>query len=650
MAADTQTGQRAQQPEAGTLQTPLSPQTSLSAEIGRSPVAPPSVEASPGEVGQSPLPSSPAASRSPRRISASAGRLLVGLALIALSFVAYTLSEGGLEPERQQVLTLSLAGVALVVSLFEATSILTAHNRLESPLELFAPAGVFLLALAGIGDSYAPTLSAPVLVVTGPVLAAGVLLLVRAAGHSAALLAEKDQLLLPPGCKLLEVSKGQRLFLAEGSLVSADVRIERGCCSVLERYLSPEPHFRIKEEGDVVFAGSEVVGGEADAIALSGSEESCIRSLEKLVCTSVERAGLSVHREDLRARTATGYILVFVSVACAILWDERVGRPWDTLAASGLVLFSGIVCQLADGLYVRQRAMVRRWARLGFVAASDRAVRELASATKILFDPSRVDLGSLVRVRELEMLDDRVGRQELTACLATLLGRAEDVALAAAGDFCQAECNRVSPDRVLNLEEIPGAGICGKVKGVSVLIGTEELLLERGVLIHPSESSVEGGEDERPLLVAVGGELVARFWVVFGQRSLVSADAGPEAWHGSIAPAVSAGIPSEITPLTLLVRGQESDVLGRSSELQISHFAGERWELPRSTMVSLTRGLGALPAIISDAHRYLRLVERTRILVAFGTFLSVATVFLGFFSPAVASICLALVAASLALL
>ncbi len=590
-------------------------------------------------------------SRQPERsIPSSTVRTLLGLSLLALAVVAYTLTESGLEPERQQMLSLSLSGVALVVALFEATSILSTRDRLESPLELFAPAGVFLLALGGLGDGYVPSFSSSILISTGPVLAAGVLLLARAAVPSAVLTASTDHLLLPPGVEVGEAAKGEALSLSSGVIVAADSRIERGCCSVLERQLSPETRFRIKEEGDVLFAGSEVIGGSAEAVALSSSENSCLRSLEKLVFSNVEKAGASLHQEDLRSRKATAYVLVFVSVACAILWDERVGRPWDTLAASGLVLFAGIVCQLADILYSRQRSMVRRWARQGFIAASESAVRELASATKALFDPSRVDLGSLVRVRELEILDDRVGRQELTACLATLLGRAEEVALVAAGDFCQKECSTVVPERVLELHEIAGMGISGRVKGVSVLIGTEELLLDRGVLIHPSESNVESADNERPLLVAVGGELVARFWVVFGQRALVEEGADHAVWHGLVSAGISVGVPGEISPTTILVRGQESDVLGRSAEIQVSHFAGERFELPRSTVIALTRNLSDLPSLIAESHRYLRLVERARILVAFGAFLSVATVFFGFFSPLVASVSLGLVAAVFALL
>jgi hypothetical protein len=106
-------------------------------------------------------------------------------------------------------LSLSLSGVALVVALFEATSILTARDRIESPLELFAPAGVLLLALGGLGDGYTPSFSSSVLIATGPVFAAGVLLLARAAAHNTPLAADKDHLLLPPGVSLPETSKGR---------------------------------------------------------------------------------------------------------------------------------------------------------------------------------------------------------------------------------------------------------------------------------------------------------------------------------------------------------------------------------------------------------------------------------------------------------
>ncbi len=578
-------------------------------------------------------------------------RLSLGAALLALGAIAYAITEGGVDPQRFSLLALSLAGVALVASMYEASSILIQRSRLENPLELFPAAGTFLISLGAITSLLSFSFEVSASVASGPVLAAGLLLILR--GFLTALDSGSEdgrELLMPPsGLALRTIQRGEKLSLSEGVVVPADCRIETGCVSVLERYLSPETTFRVKEEGEVVFAGSEIVGGSAGAVALSGDADSCLRNLESLVASSVDRASVSLHAEDLQARRATAYILIFIAIASAILWDERLADPWSTLASAGLVLFAGVVSQLADLLYAKQRETVRRWASEGFVATSDSAVRDLASASQVLFDPSRVDLGSLVQIRELELLDDRVGQAELCACLAALLGRAEDVSLTAAGSFCQKIAGTVAPERALDLSEVSGGGIRGSLRGVPVTVGTEEFLLEQGILIHPSESNVESAENERPLLVAIGGELVARFWVSFGQLSLASDESRARDWHGIVSSGISSGVPGEVTDSTLLVRGQESDVLGRSARLQVSLFAGDRFELPRATLVALTGNLSGLPTILADSHRYLKLVDRARVLIAFGVFVSVAAVFLGLFSPVAAGVSLTMVAAALLL-
>lgn len=578
-------------------------------------------------------------------------RILLGITLIVLGLLACTVTERGIESQKSSLLTLLLAGIALLTSLYEGTCTFLNRSRFENPLEFFPAAGTFLLAIGALASVLSVSQPGSIFISSGPIIAAGLLLVIRA------VLAQRSSILDNQSCLLMPVAtlssrvtnKGDKLSLAKDSAVPADCKIESGCVSVLERYLSPETHFRVREEGDIVFAGSEIVGGSAEAVALSSNSDSCLRSLENLVVGGVTRAGTSLQREDLRARRATAYILLFVAVASAILWDERSGNAWNTMAAAGLVLFSAIICQLADVLYAHQLEMVRRWAGHGFVASSDAAVRELASATSALFDPSRVDLGSLVKVRALEVLDDRVGPKELCACLGALLGRAEDVALASAGSHCQEIAGAIVPDRVLDLREVPGGGIRGSLKGVPVTVGTEEFLLEQGILIHPSESNIETADNERPILVAIGGELVARFWLAFGQQYLLSDEARSREWRGLMPAALATGVAGEITENTLLVRGQESDVLGRTVRLQLALFAGDRFELPRSTLVALTPSLAALPSILWDCHRFLRAVERARILIAFGVFVSVAAVFLGVFSPVIPAVLL-LLAATTALL
>jgi hypothetical protein len=609
-------------------------------------------------------PSAPSSSQAPKtgpqqsahaaravRIHPAITQLAVGIALIAASIVAYWLTESGLDQERFSFLTLSLAGLSAVVALFESTQILLSRDRFSNPLSLFPGAGVALISLAAVATATISPGPANWAMTTGPALAAGVFLVIRA---SIVRYCNTDRngghLFFPAHYVPSQVKLGDLFTLQPGMVAPVDARIDSGSCALLERYLSPEPHFTVKDETDIVFAGSEVVGGQAQLTALSGYEDSCLRSLERLVEPKLEKVGTSLLQEDLRARTATAYILLFISVASAILWDERAGRAWEVLSAAGLVLFSSVVYQLGDLLFARRRELGRSWARRGLVITSESSIRNLCAVSKVLIDPSRLDVGSLIEARELEILDDRVGREELCECLASVLGRAEDPALAAAGDLCQRVAGAITPERALSFKEYGGSGASGTVRGVPVTIGTEELLVERGILIHPSESSIEVPADERALLVAIGGELVARFWIKFGQAALFTGQDGRSPWEPGVQAGISQGTVGEVTASTLLVRGQESDVLGRGAPAEVALFSGDRFELPKAAVVALVPRLYALPSLLRECNAQARLIERGRVLIAFGTFVSISVVFLGFFSPLVASLAVALVAAVLFLL
>lgn len=580
-------------------------------------------------------------------------RLVLGLLLLASAASAYSLTESGLEAERFRYLTISLAGLSLVVALFETIQNLLTRDRFTNPLSLFPAAGVVLISL-GAALSTALGQSSPRWVLSvGPAMAAGFFLLLRAGiVRFCNRPLESESLLFPQEGAVTPVTVGKRYTLTPGMVAPADSRVEAGSCSILERYLSSESHFRIKDETDIIFAGSQVLGGQAEVTALSGFDDSCLRSLERLIAPGLTHVENSLPAEDNNARLATAYLLLFVSVAAAILWDERSGKIWETLCAAGLVFYAAMVLELGEFLFAARRALARRWARAGLLITSQKGIRDLCHVTKILFDPSRIDAGSLIEARELEILDDRVGRVELCQCLGALFGRSDDAALAAAGDLCQRIAGTISPDRVLSLQEYPGRGVSGSVKGVPVTVGTEELLVERGILIHPSESNVEGAADERPLLVAIGGELVARFWIKFGQAALFTEGASEvrEGWSRDVQPVVSAGTTGEIQDGTLLVRGAESSVLGRDSAMQLDFFSGDRFELPHATVVALTPKLYLLPLLLRECQHHCRLVERGRVLIAFGTFVAVSVVFLGFFSPVVAAGASLVVAALLLLL
>jgi hypothetical protein len=167
---------------------------------------------------------------------------------------------------------------------------------------------------------------------------------------------------------------------------------------------------------------------------------------------------------------------------------------------------------------------------------------------------------------------------------------------------------------VLDLREYEGRGVCGSVKGVEISIGSEDFIVERGIMLQPSDI-VTPAADERVLLVAIDNDVIARFWLHYGQSDLVS-ESVVSPWPTDVKVCASTGVQGEITPDTLLIRGKESEVLGRSAVLEVARFSGERFELPKATFVTLSASLRQLPGLLDDLRSYARSLARLRLVIA----------------------------------
>jgi hypothetical protein len=528
-----------------------------------------------------------------------------------------------------------LAAISLVFACIEGSSLVRSRPSISSSLSLFPVAGVVLVCLAFGAALLSQGEVISAWLVAQPPLVCGMLLLLRGlairssarVGRNAALLFPASQQPLP----IVEV--GQALALSEGMVVPTDLRIESGSCAVLERYLSPLPRFRIRDEAEIVLAGSLVLSGTAQTIALSATKDSVLAKVEGLVAPCVEegeRTAMVDYHDWVRN---FALCVAFLAVAAAISWDKRSGYATDVLLAGGLTLFLGCVGYLVDVVHSAACRLIRSWARLGFVSTLPSTFAELSAISKVVVDPSRIDLASECQVRELEILDDRIGREALCGCVISLLGRADDVALAAAGDYCQRALGRVISERVLDLREYEGRGTCGSVKGVEMSIGTEDFIVERGIMLQPSDI-VTTAPGEGVLLVAIDNDVIARFWLRFGQVDLIG-ESVVSAWPEGVTSVASSGTQGEITPETLLVRGKESEVVGRSHALEVARFSGERFELPKATLVALTSSLRGLPVMISDFRALTRRSSQLRLVLAGATLVCLVAIFGGLLSAVV---------------
>ncbi len=556
------------------------------------------------------------------RTAAGAGLLVLGAGVVPIGLVV-----------KSESILIGLGSVLAVISFvlacLEASFVVRSRPTLSSSLSLFPVAGVVLVCLAfGAALLSQGEVISAWLVAQAPLLCGMLLLLRGLASRSSARGGRSVSLLFPASRQPLpHVEVGQALSLSEGMVVPADLRIESGSCAVLERYLSPLPRFRIRDEAEIVLAGSLILSGTAQAIALSSTKESVLAKVEGLVAPCVEESERTamVDYHDWVRNFALG--VAFLAVAAAISWDKRSGYATDVLLAGGLTLFLGCVGYLVDVVHSAACRLVRSWARQGFVSTLPSTLAELSAISKVVVDPSRIDVASECQVRELEILDDRIGREALCGCVISLLGRADDMALAAAGDYCQTVLGRVASERVLDLREYEGRGTCGSVKGVEISIGTEDFIVERGIMLQPSDI-VTTAQDEGVLLVAIDNDVIARFWLRFGQGELIG-ESVVSPWPEGVTTAASSGIQGEITPETLLVRGRESEVVGRSHTLEVARFGGERFELPKATLVALPSSLRRLPVMLSELRSFTRRSAQLRVVLAGATLVCLIAIFGG---------------------
>ena len=588
-------------------------------------------------------------SHSPHSSAASVRRLksAVGWVLVALGALGFAAEMAGIDPAFLGRLTGALALVSAVVISLEIADLLKTSPQRYSPLNFVPSTGALLICAAGILSAVLPGADAVRFagaLLGGPALTVGAVLVVRSI--ITRIWDEAESLTsLVPGFPhdTKAVAEGEVFPISAGVIVPTDGRVRSGTCAVLERYLSPDTHFRVKDEADVVFAGSYVLSGEASVQALTTSYDSCLKRLEQAVLPGLRWVEESLRRDHDHVVTPLVYVLLFCFVSSAIFWDERGASGATILLAGGTILTISLLVQLGEALYATRSRLVRSWAQRGFLINSAKAWSELYHVRNVVYDPSRLSPSTACHVKELNLMDDRISEHSLCSCIASIVGRAEDSALAMIGNYCQRIVGAVQTDRVIDLHEYEGRGICGTVKGIEFSIGSEDFLVDRGILIQPTESLVEEGSDDKVVLVAIGDDLIARFWVAFGQSDLLSEEAlhrWPKNLHGRLIDPAERELAADM----LLVRGDESESVGRTHSPEVAFLKSNTLEVPSSSVVALTGHVELVPMLVKECRRHVHEVLRARAWILFATFVSVCLVFAGLVTPLIPVALLPLVA------
>lgn len=549
-----------------------------------------------------------------------------------LAAVVLTLNPG---EQPLNLVAFLLCCTAALITLGEAATSWIFRRREHSVFDALPLVGC---ALCTAATSLATFLSATpnfsILFTIAPVLAAAA----ACVGNGFAILGANasrtdDDVLFPRALNAdKEYKLGDALTINAGDVVPVDGRIESGSLGVDERAFTTVANFRIREEQEVVFAGSEVIAGNATITALSTRTDSCLAQLQQVVAPLVHESQDSLQVEDARASRWTAFAIVFLAATLAISWREYSQTLTQPLMAAGMILVIATVCQLSVYLFGQRRALVRSWLSRGFLLAHADSCKDLAKITSVECDASRYGPSSLLQTTALEILDDRLAAPALCDFIASLVGRAEDPFLLAAADYCRHYAEKLSLERVIDLREYAGRGICGTIHGVELSVGSEDFLVERGIMVQPTEGVSSESLTQPTLLVAIDDDVVARFHISDTQEHLVASE-GHSELPGGIPMLASSGVARELGDDVLLVRGRESDLIGQTAKREVSLFSAKEGAIQRTTVVAFTSSLGELGALLAECRAHVRAVDRLRLLAGFGGLVTVVSAFSGVLTP-----------------
>jgi cation transport ATPase len=487
-------------------------------------------------------------------------------------------------------------------------------------------AAVFMATIAGEAHPITPLFAA------APALAAATLLIGSGlALRSLRVARSDDDFVFPRPISNRVSSLGQATECRAGDMITVDGRIQSGCVALDERRLSPISAFRIREEDEVVYAGSEVLAGNATVVALTTTNDASLHQLQSAVAPMVQEARQSLEVEDARASRWSALVILFLALSAGIFWHERTPGYTQALLAAGTVALFGSVCGVGLLLHGLRRGLVQSWMQRGYLLGTADSVKHLAAVRNVECDPSRCGEGSLLKAVSLDVLDDRLAPSALCDFVCALIGRAEDPVLAALAEYCRRHGRTPSVERVVELREYIGRGICGSVHGVELSVGTEDFLVERGIMIQPSDGAAPA-LGEHLVMVAIDDDVVARAHVIDGQASVLCADHS-SIWAGDVQVSVAPGVARSLGDETLLVRGNESALVGQMATRDVTFFDPREGAIHRSTVVAFNPEIGPLEDLLMDCRTDVRTVDRVRLLVGFGGLMVLASVFAGAVTP-----------------
>jgi Cu2+-exporting ATPase len=267
----------------------------------------------------------------------------------------------------------------------------------------------------------------------------------------------------------LELLPGDRIHLAEGSVVPADGVLTTLQCSVDESLLSGESAPIVKQRGDALVAGSVLTEGPAQLLVETVGAKTVLAGIVALVTrAATERPRLAQAGERTAARFGLRIIVLATLTYAGWAWFDAQRAFAATLA----VLVVSCPCAFALAIPTALTRALAVLARRGVLVVKPDAIENLTVATHVIFDKTGTLTDPHLALESVEILKGEDKSRALTMAAALARGSRHPVAVALSAALCNAP-----PCHVDELRAVAGGGLEGRIGGRRLRLGHESFAL-----------------------------------------------------------------------------------------------------------------------------------------------------------------------------
>jgi heavy metal translocating P-type ATPase len=261
---------------------------------------------------------------------------------------------------------------------------------------------------------------------------------------------------------IADVEVGDRILVKPGEVIPVDGTISGTPAVLDESALTGESRLMTRSAGDPISSGTVNAGAPFDLVATATAERSTYAGIVRLV----EEAQSS---KAPFVRLADRYALLFVPLTLAISGIAALvsGDPERALA----VLVVATPCPLLLAVPIAIVAGISRAAKRGIIVKGGGALESLARARVMLFDKTGTLTAGRPTLADVVAAPGRTPEEVLH--FAASLEQVSPHVLASS-IVSGARLRGVAIVLPEDATEVPGAGIAGRVDGLSVLVGTAD--------------------------------------------------------------------------------------------------------------------------------------------------------------------------------